>query len=278
MRILNLPEIVDGIPQTGAAMTAVNEEQMGMISSLIYRKFGIYIGRDKFPRLILKLERMIGQEDSRGTEELCTRLAAGDTACMNRLVCCVTTCHTFFFREPEHFSDLVADIRRNRRSGSLIWCAACSTGEEPYSIAMTLLDEGIRDFHIIASDVNRDVLAEFNHGIYHENRFIQTPPAVRQRYFTPAGDGYYRIDRSLRDFISIKNLNLMDPVHFPELFDYAFCRNVFIYFNEESRARAVGNITSNLKKDGLLFIGHAEVLLSQPDNLKKAGSSVYCRL
>jgi chemotaxis protein methyltransferase CheR len=259
-------------------MGMVSREQMEAVSALVYRKFGIYIGRDKFSRLAPKLERMTALEGYSGADELYGRLASGDTACLDRLVCCVTTCHTFFFREPEHFSNLVSDIRKHGRHGVRIWCAACSTGEEPYSIAMTLLGEGIRDFHIVASDLNRDVLAEFNRGIYHGSRLAQTPPAVRQRYFTPAGDGYYRIDRGLRDFISIKNLNLMDSVHFPEPFDYAFCRNVFIYFNEESRAQAVDRITGNLRTGGMLFIGHAEVLLSQPDNLKKTGSSVYCRI
>jgi chemotaxis protein methyltransferase CheR len=258
-------------------MLTVDTGQMEMISALVYRKLGIAIGADKFSHLSMKLERMMEREGYSSTEELCARLAEGDTASLRKLVCYVTTCHTFFFREPEHFRVLIRDMRNRRKTGSLIWCAACSTGEEPYSLAMTLLDEGVSDFHIVASDVNRRVLAEFNQGVYHETRLCQTPPDKRLRYFAPAGDGYYRIDPQLRSHISIKNMNLMDDVRFSCPFDYVFCRNVFIYFDEESRSAAISSVTSNLKTGGLLFIGHAEVLLSQPDNLKKAGSSVYCR-
>lgn len=259
-------------------MTESSEKQLEMISSLIYRKFGIYIRHDKYERLALKLGSLTSGGYCTGTEELCARLASGDTESLEQLACCVTTCHTFFFREPDHFRELEADIRRKHQGEILIWCAACSTGEEPYSIAVTLLEAGITGFHIVATDVNREVLEEFNRGSYHESRLAQTPEAVRRRYFTAEGDGYYRIDRSLRKYISIKEVNLMDEMQFVRPFDYVFCRNVFIYFNEESRAAAVRNITANLKRGGLLFIGHAEVLLAQPDNLRKAGNSVFSRI
>jgi chemotaxis protein methyltransferase CheR len=259
-------------------MIQITEQQLDIIRDLAYRKYGLYIGHDKVSRLLPKLERFISYEGYSGAEELCEHLAADDKVCLEKFISYITTCHTFFFREPEHFYELAADIRRSPKAFYTIWCAACSTGEEPYSIAMTLIDEGIRNFHIIASDLNRDVLAEFNRGVYHESRLAQMPSAVRLRYFTPAGDDYYVINRTLRNFISIKNINLMDAVHFPELFDYVFCRNVFIYFNEQSRSQAISTITSNLRIGGSLFIGHAEVLLQQPDNLKKSGSSIYRRM
>jgi chemotaxis protein methyltransferase CheR len=258
-------------------MIQITKKQLDTIRDLAYRKYGLYIGPDKVSRLLPKLERFISHEGYSGADDLCARLAVGDRLCLEKLISYITTCHTFFFREPQHFRELAADIRRTPRSLYTIWCAACSTGEEPYSIAMTLLDDGIRNFHIVASDLNRDVLADFNRGVYHVSRLAQTPTAVKLRYFTPAGDDYYTINSSLRDYISIKNINLMDTIRFPELFDYVFCRNVFIYFNEQSRAQAISTITANLKIGGFLFIGHAEVLLQQPENLKKTGSSIYRR-
>jgi chemotaxis protein methyltransferase CheR len=258
-------------------MIQITRQQLDTICDLAYRKYGLYIGSDKVSRLLPKLERFISHEGYSGTEDLCARLAADDKICLQKFISYITTCHTFFFREPEHFRELAADIRRSPHSLYTIWCAASSTGEEPYSIAMTLLDEKIRNFRIVASDLNRDVLAEFNRGVYHESRLAQMPAAMKLRYFTPAGDDFYTIDRSLRNFISIKNINLMDTVRFPEPFDYVFCRNVFIYFNEQSRSQAISTITANLKVGGSLFIGHAEVLLQQPENLKKIGSSIYRR-
>ncbi|MCK9170556.1 MAG: protein-glutamate O-methyltransferase CheR [Treponema sp.] len=258
-------------------MFTVDEMQLEMISSYIYAKFGIYIGKDKYERLGFRLTDMINRGICSSVAELCARLSSGDSRCFEQLAGFVTTCHTFFFREPEHFRILVSDIRKHRKSGIFIWCAACSTGEEPYSAAITLLEAGITDFHIIATDVNRDVLGNFNKGVYHESRFIRTDNAVRDRYFTPEEDSFWRIDGNLRRYISIKNLNLMDNVQFPRLFDYVFCRNVFIYFDEKSRETALTHITANMKSGGLLFIGHAEVLLSEPANLKKVESSIYYR-
>jgi chemotaxis protein methyltransferase CheR len=256
---------------------SVEDPRLELISSLIYRKFGIRTGKDKYERLSLRLGDMIQRGYCRDVDELCTRLSGGDERCFGELAAFVTTCHTYFFREPEQFGAVASDIRRRGDTGALIWCAACSTGEEPYSLAMKLLDEGISGFHIVASDVNRTVLEVFNRGIYHESRFIRTSGGERDRYFTPAGEGYWRIDGRLRKYISIKNLNLMERVHFPRPFDYVFCRNVFIYFDGGSRAAALGNITENMKTGGLLFIGQAEVLLSEPEKLTKAGCSVYRR-
>jgi chemotaxis protein methyltransferase CheR len=258
-------------------MLHITDRQIDTILDIAYRKYGLYINSAKLPRLLPKIEHLIAVEGYSGPEELCSRLASGDRLCLEKFVACITTCHTFFFREPDHFRELVADMHKSPRLHYTIWCAACSTGEEPYSIAMTLLDGGIRNFHIIASDLNRKVLTEFNSGRYHESKLAQTPPETRRRYFTPVNGDFFIISPLLRNYISIKNINLMDIVHFPEPVDYVFCRNVFIYFNEESRSQAISTITSNMRIGGSLFIGHAEVLLSQPDNLKKTGSSIYRR-
>ncbi|MFA6856937.1 MAG: protein-glutamate O-methyltransferase CheR [Treponema sp.] len=259
-------------------MLQITEKQLNTIRNLAYQKYGLYIGPDKVSRLLPKLDRFISKEEYSGADDLCDHLAAEDRVCLEKFISYITTCHTFFYREPEHFRELAADIHHSSQPSYTIWCAASSTGEEPYSIAMTLIDEKIRNFHIVASDLNRDVLAEFNRGVYHESRLAQMPVDVKHRYFTPSGDDFYTINNSLRRFISIKNINLMDPVRFPKPFDYVFCRNVFIYFDEQSRSQAISTITANLKVGGSLFIGHAEVLLQQPENLKKIGSSIYRRM
>lgn len=254
------------------------KDQLEAINGLVYRNFGIHIGREKFPRFGAKLDRLLETGGYSGLDEVYNRLVSGDGECMEQLASCITTCHTFFFRESGHFKRLVSLVRQRPQRMNRIWCAACSTGEEPYSIAMTLLDSGIHNFHIIASDLNRQVLEEFNRGMYHESRLSQTPPETVRRYFTRKADSYYEIDRTLRDYISIKNLNLMDRIVFCEAVDYVFCRNVFIYFDEKSRMQALKTIAGNLKPGGTLFIGHAEVLMSQPDCLKKTGDSEYCRI
>ena len=252
-----------------------DKKQIKEISDLVYRNFGIHITQEKLSHLEPKLEKMIRNEGYSGIDELYKHLMSGDWKCLDTLVRYITTCHTFFFREPDHFRQLVSFVKGRPQTTHRIWCAACSTGEEPYSIVMSLLDAGIRNFHIVASDLNRKVLEQFNRGVYHVNRLDQIPPEILLRYFTRIGEVYYETDQKLRNYISIKNLNLMDSIRFPEQVDYVFCRNVLIYFNEDSRKRTIENITANMKIGGILFIGHAEVLLWQPENLKKIGNSIY---
>jgi chemotaxis protein methyltransferase CheR len=114
--------------------------------------------------------------------------------------------------------------------------------------------------------------------VYHQNRLLQTPVPFVRKYFERKDDSFWQIDKNLRKYISIKKLNLMEQISFPRQFDAVFCRNVFIYFNDESRAVALQTIVNNLRKGGLLFIGHAEVLFTQPQNLKKIGNSIYCKI
>jgi chemotaxis protein methyltransferase CheR len=258
-------------------MKELSYKQIQAISSLVYENFGIFITPDKFFRFKPKLDKLIHKENYSSPEELYDCLMTGDLECLNMLVTYITTGHTFFFREAEHFRQLILFMRDNPQNKYLIWCAACSTGEEPYSITMTLLDEGIKNFHIVASDINKKVLDHFNRGLYHESRLSQMSPVSRLKYFTRQKESWYEIKHNLRNYISIKDINLMNPVSFPEKFDYIFCRNVLIYFDEESRKRALENLIRNLRIGGIFFIGHAEALLQQPNNLKKIGSSIYCR-
>ncbi|MCI1209844.1 MAG: protein-glutamate O-methyltransferase CheR [Treponema sp.] len=258
-------------------MKDLSYRQIQAISSLVYENFGIFITPDKFFRFKPKLDKLIHNENYSGPEEFYDCLMTGDIECLNMLVTYITTGHTFFFREPEHFRQLVVFLREHPQSNCRIWCAACSTGEEPYSIIMTLLDEGIHNFHIVASDINKKVLDHFNRGVYHESRLSQMSSVSRLKYFTRKRESWYEIKHQLRNYVSIKDINLMNPVSFPEKFDYIFCRNVLIYFNEQSRKKAIDNLINNLKVGGIFFIGHAEALLQQPENLKKIGSSVYRR-
>ncbi|HOE09775.1 MAG TPA: protein-glutamate O-methyltransferase CheR, partial [Treponemataceae bacterium] len=187
----------------------------------------------------------------------------------------ITTNHTYFFREAEHFTHLLEDIKKTNKTNITIWCAASSTGEEPYSIAMTLLDEGIKDFKILASDLDRCVLEEFNEGIYNENRFIKTSKYQKIKYFEKLSEGVYKIRSELRKHICIKRLNLMDNLYFTQPFDYIFCRNVFIYFDDTSRQRTLETLARSLVSGGKLYIGHTETLFTFPSSLRREANSVY---
>ena len=248
------------------------------MGDLAYRKFGIFIAKEKYSSLEVKLEKLLRNERLSGLEELYNSLQSDNHRIITSFIHAITTNHTYFCRESEHFQKLATLIGSNPYKECRIWCAACSTGEEPYSITMTLLESGIRNFKIIASDLNINVLRKCNLGIYHQNRLEGVPPAIIKKYFTKIDDNSYRIHKELRRYVSLKHLNLMDTFSFPEQVDYIFCRNVLIYFNEESRNRALVNLAKNLKIGGKLFIGHAETLIVQPTNLIRIANSVYERI
>lgn len=258
-------------------MQNAHQSQIANISDLAYRKFGIHISDNKYPNLEIKLANLIRKENLSGMDELYARLLSDDRSLIAAFTHTITTSHTFFFREAEHFSQLAQFIKNKSKSEYTIWCAASSSGEEAYSIIMTLLDIGITNFKVIASDLNKSILRRFNQGIYHANRLEGVSSFRKNKYFTEVDNSTYQINHDLRRYVFLKNLNLMDTFFFPEKFDFIFCRNVLIYFDETSRMRALTRLTDNLKPGGKLFIGHAETLLSQPKNLIRIANSIYER-
>lgn len=259
-------------------MTAIEKKQILSIGNLIYSEFGIHIPQEKSDSLCLKIEKMIAREKYAGIDDIYMHLMSGDTECLEILIRYITTNHTFFFREPAHFKKMINCIKSQPQQQIMIWCAACSSGEEPYSIAISLLEEGFSNFKIIASDIDNDVLKIFHKGVFTEGRFIKTPDCIREKYFTPVGKMQYAIKKNLRKHIIIKKLNLMDDLLFEQQFDYIFCRNVFIYFNDASRRKTIDMIIKNLRTGGRFFIGHTETLFYDPPHLKKDGHSVYVKV
>ncbi len=184
----------------------------------------------------------------------------------------VTTNETYFFREPAQLAaftdEIVPDIlvRKSIRKVR-IWSAGCSSGEEPYSIAMLLQEGGYyRDasFEIFASDINQAVLAKARRGHYRENAFRATDPALREKYFMREPDGSWRISDEIRNRVSFGRLNLYDEPRVSLLghVDIIFCRNVIIYFDDSSKRVVVSNFYNRLVEGGYLLLGHSESLIS----------------
>jgi chemotaxis protein methyltransferase CheR len=189
-----------------------------------------------------------------------------------------TTGHTFFFREREHFDFLASDAAARGLHSPKIWCAASSTGEEPYTIAISLLEAGIRDFTLLASDVNMDALRACDAGLYRPERLQGMRAELLDKYFTPDvldRQSAFRVRPELRKRLTIKRLNLMDPLRFEGRFDYVFCRNVFIYFPLDSQERVLLTISRNLESEGRLFMGFSEPLLNFRGLFDQVAASVY---
>jgi chemotaxis protein methyltransferase CheR len=189
----------------------------------------------------------------------------------------LTTNHTGFWREPEHFIFLQQKIALAHRAGIRIWSAACATGEEPYTIAMCLLESGVSNARIEASDISRTALKAAIEGAYESSRLSDLPAGWRDRYFQPA---YSRatmrsVAGPVRALVEFSPVNLLEPFRYLGQFDVIFCRNVMIYFDQPVRDSLVEQLGRQLTPGGYLFTGHSETLLKLPSSLEYVQPATY---
>lgn len=203
--------------------------------------------------------------------------AEADPGEAERFTNALTTNLTSFFREPHHFDALAAFARRHGRERLRVWCGAASTGEECWSIAMTLATEGVA-FDVLASDLDTDVLARARAGMYPLAAAASVP--LRHRRWLQRGHGAHagtiRIGPELRAAVSFAQVNLVDarwPLHGP--FDAIFLRNVMIYFEQKDKSAVVARALNVLADDGILITGHAETQFGESALVRPVGPTVY---
>ena len=201
---------------------------------------------------------------------------------------------TSFFREPQHFQYMAKELlpkweQKGRSKGShrlRIWSAACSSGEEPYTIAMVVLDKSPYfaqggDFKILATDISTKVLGMAQQGLYGAERTKDIPHQYLQKYWkrtdSARGDKLYHVNDDVKKIIAFRRFNLMDPLPFKGPLDLIFCRNVMIYFDKETIAKLVEKYYSVLGKGGYLFIGHSESLSGFKHPFKYVGPCIYLK-
>ena len=202
----------------------------------------------------------------------------------------ITTNLTSFFREKHHFEYLKSDaiprlLKANEHSRRLrIWSAGCSTGEEPYSIAITLREAipaiDSWDVKILATDLDTNVLAHGKNGVYDEERIAALSAQVKKRWFRRGRgehEGTVRVDPSLKSLITFKPLNLMKPWPMKGPFDLMFCRNVVIYFDKPTQRILFDRYADILRPDGNIFLGHSESMFKVSDRFKLIGNTIYQR-
>ncbi len=190
----------------------------------------------------------------------------------------VTTNETYFFREPAQLTAFVEEVipdilSRKTVKRIRIWSAGCSSGEEPYSLAMLLQEAGYYEhasFEIFASDISQQVLSKARRGHYRETAFRATDAAIRDKYFTRQPDGSWHLHDDVRNRVSFGRLNLYDQSRVSLLghLDVIFCRNVIIYFDDTSKRVVVTNFYNRLVEGGYLLLGHSESLISLSTQFK----------
>ena len=200
----------------------------------------------------------------------------------------LTTNKTEFFRENHHFEHLASVVlpslvKRQETSRKLrLWSAGCSSGQEPYSIAMTLAesmpDLARWDAKILATDIDTDIIARGRKGSYPAAEIHEIPPQLRQKYIDmQQGDGG-RMSYALRSLITFNQLNLHGPWPMTGKFDVIFCRNVIIYFDKPSQCRLFDRFANLLSDGGYLYIGHSESLYKVTERFRSIGQSIYQRI
>lgn len=243
-------------------------QAISRIVQFIGKSAGIVLTADKAYFIEARLAVVLREEKFDSLEQLISRAEAGDRRVGQRIVDALTTNETFFFRDKtpfDHFRSIIVPELVARRSANQpirIWCAACSSGQEPYSLLM-LIDElksqlGGRQIELHASDISETILAKAKSGIFNQFEVQRgLPTKMLLQYFEKTGDNW-RISPSLVQRIKFFKFNLLDDFRALGTFDVIFCRNVLIYFDRTTRAKIYEQMASRLAPDGFLLLGGAE--------------------
>lgn len=252
------------------------------IRKLIYDHAGISLSPGKTDMVYSRLAKRLREKRLKTFGEYLLLLKKGDKVEWEQFVNALTTNLTSFFREPHHFPILGAHLKKLQgKSPIRIWCSASSTGEEPYSIAMTVV-ETFNSFNvpvsIVASDLDTNVLATAEKGLYTRDQVERLSPERLTRFFVKnAGRSEtFSVRPELRRMINFQRLNLLDPVWGVRgPLDVLFCRNVMIYFDKPTQHKILKRFVPMLSADGLLFAGHSESFLHAADLFRSRGKTVY---
>ena len=242
------------------------------IAAMIYADAGIYLNETKASLVYSRLSKHIRALGLKGFRDYCTLVASPEGASARKeMLSHLTTNFTRFFRENHHFEHLKAEVlpellSRARAGGRVrIWSAACSDGQEPYSIALTVLslmpNVADYDFRILATDIDPKILATARTGAYDANALETVSPAMRKQFFREVDGGgrqKFQVDDRVKRLITFNELNLMAQWPFKGPFDVIFCRNVVIYFDEPTQMKIWSRFAGMLAEDGHLYIGHSE--------------------
>ncbi len=271
-------------------MLGIGDKEFKYIASVMYDRCGISLGEQKRVLVAGRLTKRLSQLGLSSFAEYVKFLDADKTGGeLTELINRITTNHTFFFREREHFDFLQSEIlpRLEEKMGAprqyplRIWSAGCASGEEVYSIAM-LLREYYKgridsvDHGLLATDISVSVLGEAKLGEYSGSKVSDLPPNYRKGYFDKIDDDTYAVSTAIKAMVLFKRLNLMDaPFPMKGLFDVVFCRNVMIYFDQKSRKKVVDAIYRCVKPGGYFFIGHSESLKRDESPFEYVKPAIY---
>jgi chemotaxis protein methyltransferase CheR len=268
----------------------ITEEEFKLISGLVYDKFGINL-TDKKKTLVTgrlnKILKGMGFKNFKDYYDFVINDSSNYSLLL--LIDKISTNHSYFFREPKHFDFLARRLMpefAKRNTGKelrdiRVWCAGCASGEEAYTLAM-LFDSFLYDHPgafnpmLLATDISMSSLENAVRGIYGQYKLKDVPVMYRHKYFEIIDENNVKINDVLRKYIMFKRLNFMrEKFPFKNQFDAIFCRNVMIYFDNDTKNRLVGKFYDMLKPGGHLFIGHSESIRNDESQFRYVEPAVY---
>lgn len=255
------------------------------VRRMIYARAGINLNTTKQNMVYSRLSRRLRTTGMTSFKLYLDSLEAGDSPEWQEFINALTTNLTSFFREQHHFPVLHEQLAARRGQPSLIWCSAASTGEEPYSIAMTAIEaygSMTPPVKIIATDIDTNVLETAALGVYPLETLKGVSEERRRRFFlrgTAANAGKARVRPELRKLIEFAPLNLLaNSYDVPMDLNFIFCRNVLIYFDKPTQNQVLGRMAQHLSIGGLLFAGHSENFSDNREHFHLRGKTVYERI
>ncbi len=283
--------VMNAMLQSAAPVAAGDQEftlssaEFDRIRHLIYQRAGISLHAGKQAMVYSRLSRRLRETGHRSFSDYLQALERGGSdAEWQEFVNCLTTNLTAFFREEHHFHALVDDLKARAAKPIRLWCNAASTGEEPYSLAMTVVETlGLSaQVKIVCSDIDTKVLATAQRGVYSADARGLSPERLKRHFMRGKGDnsGHIRVKPEVARLIEFRSFNLMSPSwsSLGEPFDLVFCRNVMIYFDNATQRKVLERMHAAMKPGALLYVGHSENFTESRDLFRLRGKTIYERV
>ena len=268
-------------------MVTITKKEFQQMSGYIKANYGIFLKEEKITLLTGRLQNVLLQAGYNNFTDYYNYVTSDKTGnAAITLINQITTNHTFFMREADHFyylKDTVLPYLVNhiKRKDLCIWCAASSSGEEPYTIAM-IIDEFFGkekffwDTKVLATDISSKVLEIAKKGIYSKDRVSPLPSTWKLNYFKKIDNENYAVTEKIKNEIVFRKFNLMDNIFpFKKKFHVIFCRNVMIYFDNETKIKLINKLYDIMEDGGYLFIGHSESLNKDTTRFQYIKPAIY---
>lgn len=264
-------------------MLAITDQEFESIRKIMYARTGVNLKETKKPLVFARLRKRIEELRLESFAQYVHILEKNDSAELEYFSNALTTNETFFFRHARQFNFLYENVlpayKREGRGKIAVWSAACSKGDEPYSLAIALQefkDKGGPDFSILASDINTDVIQEAKDGVYDERSLKDVPESLKAKYFKATAEkGCLRISEAIRRKVEFTQHNLKAPLKSGGPFDVIFLRNVLIYFDRATKETVVTLASAHLKPEGYFFISLSENLNDIHCGLQLVESGIF---